>query len=279
MNGLFLGRQISEHRVVNTEDARIPFGPLGQCMYCENTPDLAKLTLEHIIPKGLGGNLEFEKSSCKDCARITGRNEQMCLRGMFDVPRAIYGLRKRKHKDASTAAGYQFIQGTVAKDREAEFSKHPPNFLPFFDTKSLPGILLDLPEEIKLPCVVYGNIDQASMQAAHDKEGGRPRVDLIKVELRFNAGVLSQMLAKIAHSYTVSQIGLTFKPLLQSHISYRETHSASRHSQNWKSRSGYSALHTFDRCSDILSVPAREVSFLQQNIGWCGCSYSLGAVP
>jgi hypothetical protein len=98
---LFLGQRISEHVILNSADPRIPLGPIGNCIYCEGQTEPTKLRLEHVIPSGLAGNLELEKSSCVPCATITGRNEQRCLRQTFDTPRAMHGLRKRKHMDAS----------------------------------------------------------------------------------------------------------------------------------------------------------------------------------
>jgi hypothetical protein len=146
---LFLGQQKSEHVILNSADPRVPFGPIGNCMYCERQTDLTKLTLEHIVPSGIAGNLELEKSSCTPCAKITGRNEQRFLRQTFDTPRAVHGLRKRKHKDASQRAGYRFIKGgaketydaTAGEKREMEFSEGPPNAVLGIFTNALPGLL------------------------------------------------------------------------------------------------------------------------------------------
>jgi hypothetical protein len=236
---LFLGQQKSEHRILTSADPRVPFGPVGQCIYCENETDPAKLTLEHIIPSGIAGNLEFEKSSCYPCAAVTGRTEQFCLRQMFDTPRAMHGLRKRKHKDASQTAKYRFIEGGVNNgkmdestgvEREMEFSKGPPNMIPNLITHYLPSILLGLPTTVKIPSYFYGNLDIHSMQSAHAKEGGHPGIDEVGVGFKLHAGRLGQMIAKIAHSYAVSQLGLDgFTPFLQGYIREREDQSFDSH--------------------------------------------------
>jgi hypothetical protein len=229
---LFLGQQKTLHRILNSSDPRVPFGPIGNCIYCENETDLAKLTLEHIIPSGIAGNLELEKSSCFACAKITGRNEQICLRQLFDTPRAVHGLRKRKHKDASQTGQYLFIKGgkkggkfdeSAGEKREMEFSKGPPNIIPGLFTRSLPGILLGLPATAKIPGVFHGNVDFQSLHSAHVKEGGKPNIDEVAVQFKFDVGRLGQMIAKIAHSYAVSQLGLgTFTPFFQKYIQQRD---------------------------------------------------------
>ncbi len=45
---------------------RYIYQEVGSCIYCGSTDNLSN---EHIIPYGLGGNLELPKSSCSRCAR------------------------------------------------------------------------------------------------------------------------------------------------------------------------------------------------------------------
>lgn len=71
---------------------------VGVCIYCGATDNL---TNEHILPFGLSGSSILPKSSCQQCAAITGKVEQDILRGSFSPVRVFRDLKSRsKHKDA-----------------------------------------------------------------------------------------------------------------------------------------------------------------------------------
>ncbi len=65
----------------------------GKCIYCGKKEDLSD---EHIIPYALGGNLILEKSSCPKCAAKTSGFELTCLRTMYGPLRLLYGLPTRR---------------------------------------------------------------------------------------------------------------------------------------------------------------------------------------
>jgi hypothetical protein len=93
-----------------------------------------------------------------------------------------------------------------------------------FTTNGLPGLLRGASESEEIPAVPYCNIDMASMDLSYKKEDGKVGVDQRRVEVEFNAGVLAQVLAKIAHSYAVSHLGLgAFEPFLQSYSVQQDT--------------------------------------------------------
>jgi hypothetical protein len=68
----------------------------NRCIYCGATD--VELRREHVIPFGLGGNIIFPRSSCKECERITGAFEQFCLRSMMGNFRVRYDFPTRKSK-------------------------------------------------------------------------------------------------------------------------------------------------------------------------------------
>lgn len=72
------------------------YEPAGQCLYCGTRSPEAHLSLEHIIPFGLGGRLELPTASCEKCQRQTHAFEGHCLGGMFAAARAHLGVRSRK---------------------------------------------------------------------------------------------------------------------------------------------------------------------------------------
>ncbi|WP_306532488.1 hypothetical protein [Geobacter sp.] len=74
------------------------YEPVGHCIYCGSTMSLQK---EHILPLGLSGTAVLPKASCSHCARITGQQEQLVLRGPFWPVRVFRSLHSRtKHRDA-----------------------------------------------------------------------------------------------------------------------------------------------------------------------------------
>ncbi|MDA2920513.1 hypothetical protein MYX76_13650 [Desulfobacterota bacterium AH_259_B03_O07] len=79
----------------------IAYEPIGKCIYCGSSEDLSR---EHIIPLGLSGTAVLPKSTCQECAKITGQIEQEVLRGPLRAVRLYRELRsRRKHKDAPKA--------------------------------------------------------------------------------------------------------------------------------------------------------------------------------
>lgn len=72
---------------------------VGRCIYCgadSYTAEGGELHLEHIIPLALDGELELPRSSCRTCERITGRLEQIVLRGSLHGIREHLGLKSRE---------------------------------------------------------------------------------------------------------------------------------------------------------------------------------------
>lgn len=74
------------------------FAPLERCLYCGS---VAELTSEHLVPYGLGGNIELPASSCKICAVKTSKFERDVLRGPMCHVRILLDIQsRRKHRNA-----------------------------------------------------------------------------------------------------------------------------------------------------------------------------------
>jgi hypothetical protein len=65
------------------------------CIYCNETPK-TPLTLEHIIPEGLGGGLTIENASCATCAEQTHAFEGHACDVMRPVRRQLGFPQKRR---------------------------------------------------------------------------------------------------------------------------------------------------------------------------------------
>ncbi len=78
--------------VTATKAKPLVFPPVWRCIYC-GSPET--LSTEHIIPRGLRGNLVLPRSSCEPCRKITHKFETTCLRSNFWYFRIHTGMQRR----------------------------------------------------------------------------------------------------------------------------------------------------------------------------------------
>ena len=184
------------------------YAPVGKCIYCgslEWSPDKArKLGNEHIIPEGLGGRLVLPESSCKRCETETSRMELEWLRSSFYAARVQKGLGKKKKRTP------QHLLLKVQTKRESFLKRilveqYPAIIVTLvFDQ---PEILLDakpITKELSggvaigtLPTFgqhLKPHLDQGSVTFSPPRSSATSRS-------------LGRMLAKIAHSYAIAELG------------------------------------------------------------------------
>jgi hypothetical protein len=202
---------------------RIPtnkYPVVGRCIYCRSdsySPNSAqRLGDEHIIPEGLGGHLLLQQASCQDCERRTSKFELYCLKKIFGPLRIHYRLPSKKGgKDRPTTVPAEIkrrvdgpcepihIPAAIYPVAVALFPCSPPQIL---------GPTDDLGER------------QIIVRSVTSFEDANARLELIKwlhrahtVYLDWHVDMLPfrKMIAKIAHSYLVMELGQDgFKPLL-----------------------------------------------------------------
>lgn len=188
-----------------------------QCIYCdakEYRPDdkLAKLGDEHIIPAAFEGNLELPEASCQKCEKITSGVETHCIEQMVRDTREHLGLRARRHTRNRKTLPVSVDRGSGAETVRVPLSKHPAALFMFsFDP---PRLLLGLPDaEGGFAGRVAMRPMAADLGSRADRLGGK--VNLIR-RGGFDAPTFGRMLAKIAHSFAVAELGLgAFRPLLK----------------------------------------------------------------
>lgn len=110
----------------------LKFNQVGHCIYCGSN---SELTDEHIVPYGLGGSAVLPKSSCRNCAKITGRIEQFVLRGEMWAVRAALGLSTRSRKESPKELPIKLIRQGVTEEVMLPIERHPvilsfPIFVP-----------------------------------------------------------------------------------------------------------------------------------------------------
>lgn len=189
------------------------FPPANACIYAnagENHD--GPLTDEHIIPFGLlskGGDWFLPKSSCLNCACITKKFEDLCLRRTLGVARATLDLKTRNKKDRNKAQKVIFKRPDGGEYiREMKYRDMPPYCIGF--DWPVPGILRGgQPDETdyvgKLIVRSFGD----ELRNFIPTEGHGVKLGSIRM-LDF-----ARMLAKIGHSYACAKFGIgSFDPFL-----------------------------------------------------------------
>lgn len=185
------------------------YSPVGRCIYCAKSAEEAGpggLQEEHIIPFALGGTLELPEASCERCAKETHAFEGYCAGKMFKPARTHFHWRSRKSKRPNKLRiGPPFGDA----GQEIPVADHPPMIaLPTFQA---PGILFGLKKE-------EGTFAQTGVQLCFGP-GFRERWERLgrkaDISTPFTIDTFGRMLAKIAHSYVVAELGVDgFTPFL-----------------------------------------------------------------
>lgn len=184
------------------------YAAVWECIYCECTTCLSD---EHIIPLSLGGVLILDKSSCETCRKETGKFEQVIARTMYGAMRTRFRVATRRPRQRPKS----FEIGIIDKQGRHRYIKIPPeeyHASAYMFKMKKPKILLGLPP-------YANNLDWTAciLSAAPDdmdrlvKKYGWDRM----FSLKSTINEFCRLLAKIAHSYAIAELGYrSFKPFL-----------------------------------------------------------------
>jgi hypothetical protein len=189
------------------------YRPVWRCIYCGDETR-TNLTNEHIIPRGLNGNLVLPKASCKKCQCITRTFETTCLRHALLPFRYHSGLVHHLH-DLPKDVPLAFRSRPASAPRRVALKDHP-NYLLLPVIHGLPGIISGRPPNTAFGVTyqLYGRKDEFDALVALNE--GEP---LTYIEQQFDLRAFVRMLAKIAHSFAVAKLGLSgFDPDLSAFI-------------------------------------------------------------
>ena len=180
------------------------YEPVGQCIYCCAGRDTKKLTDEHIVPFGLGGNLVLPRASCAKHAKHTSNIEGRALRSAFGPLRVYLGLPTRRPRDRPKTITYTTTRGDQTEHRELPPSKHP-FVLAMWDFQKKPELLLgDRSDNLGAAWVDILGPDLFPNDGTKVTSSGVT-----------DSNVISQLVAKIAHAYAATEFGHNhFRPLL-----------------------------------------------------------------
>lgn len=177
---------------------------LNACMYCGSLKD-KDLTDEHIIPFGMGGDLVFRKSSCKDCARKTSQDEMKILRGFMYDGRLVGNLPSRRKKNQPTT-----ITNILLRKDGTEFTKEfllksgaAVIHLPIFTTPgAIFGKVAEEGAEIKELATLHLGMDNFNNFSKDNNVNG------LKFNTKIDVISFCKVLCKIAYGYHVHKKGL-----------------------------------------------------------------------
>jgi hypothetical protein len=206
------------------------YNPVGHCIYCGEphyvkTDPLAKLGDEHIIAAAFDGNLVLPEASCQECERTTSGLETHCIEQMVRNTREHLGLRARRHRRNRKHLPVSVDRGSGPETVRVPVADHPAALFMF--SFEPPRLLYGVPDpEGGFAGKIVIRPMTADLGTRADRLGGK--VNLI-ARGGFDAPLFGRMLAKIAHSFAVAELGLNgFRPLLNDLILGKPTRHAAQ---------------------------------------------------
>jgi hypothetical protein len=174
---------------------------INQCIYCgANGPSLSR---EHVIPKGLKGNLTLVAGSCSDCRDITSAFELDVLRYAVGALRQAFKMRSKTSK---SPLRMQVRRGGIQVEIQVPANEYPTVLaLPVF---APPGHCVGRPdsEDLTIEGVRLTQLAGLPWPALQQKYG--IDADYLGVTIRNHPFFFSRTLAKIAYGFAVLKLGL-----------------------------------------------------------------------
>jgi hypothetical protein len=203
-------------------NTRYRYPPVGHCIYCSSTGAPGEtLGEEHIIPLSFGGNLILPLASCRRCAKITGKTEDHCVKGLISTARPHLGIRGRQTKKTSLSRGPVYIEQPNRTETGSTLLHEHPGML-LMPVMPYPAALLGQ----SLPNVGDGPVSiRLAMRPMTPDIGERSATIMKKTGRRISItkgiGAIEcyRLIAKIAHAFAVAELGSnTFTPFLKNLI-------------------------------------------------------------
>ena len=195
----------SPHSAASIPNPGKKYAPVGHCIWCwpRLTPPSGD---EHIIPLSFGGNLLLPRASCRRCEKITTKFEAHCLVGMLETARFHLGLQGRNKIKKRDRLPIRFATNDGVAVVSVDAADHPSALL--MPVLGPPLAMLGLSIRASGPYGIRVSITPLSGDFQR-RVGGR------RVQLTRGLAALPcyKLLAKIAHAYTVAELGAnTFAP-------------------------------------------------------------------
>lgn len=191
------------------------------CIYCGSQKyalNRAKLGDEHVVPEGLGGQLILPWASCQRCEVEINRYEQFCQKDMLLAFRAKENLPTKRLKDRPKELPAYRAQGAELVSVMVPIEEYPLGLM----IPKFPSPELLRPHPLRKSPINTWHLHpkgEFSDRLVQTKTGGMERL-VQSGEWIVRGGHTKDdryagMLAKIAHSYAIGELGLGgFVPLL-----------------------------------------------------------------
>jgi len=189
---------------------------VGRCIYCGATDQ--KLTLEHIIPECVGGDLELPDSSCEACRRLTGSINEQQLFGDHGTYRAARVYAGTKFSENAKKSGQVMVptfwgDGDSQVRRDMAVGEGPLGaaYLRFFGPKFLQsGNWFDDPINPQVSYIHLAWPEQTQVTEPFSFPS-----------LKFHQ--VARFISKVSHAYAVAELGYgNFRPFLADFISEKD---------------------------------------------------------
>jgi hypothetical protein len=182
--------------------------PAWQCIYC-GTKDRGELGQEHIIPLSLNGMLIFPRSSCRDCAAITGRIEQKCAREMWLSYRRATGSYSRPR-----TGRIEMLPIIKVTEGREEIIQIPADDYPFINIVlpdfDIPNVLRTdewKPHYVAKFVSLVGTRQMKNPSETFRQMFKEPTEFRMPNPPKFSVDDFVRLLAKVAHSFAVAELG------------------------------------------------------------------------
>jgi HNH endonuclease len=171
---------------------------LYRCIYCGSNDNPSKLTTEHIIPEGIGGQLEFFRASCEDCQREIEVFEGRLINSTFEGARAILGIASKRSRPRGKVKLHEFDENGTGKRVYVDKSFHQG--FQFLFTFEQPKFINDEPLSGKWK--TSGTMKSINDNDLYSKDENIYTLMDIWIDKQLD---MKRMLAKIAHSYWIAE--------------------------------------------------------------------------
>lgn len=174
------------------------YPPVGKCIYCGNTENLQR---EHILPFGLSGSAILPKSSCNQCAKITGQFEQKVLRGPMWAVRVYRELKSRtRHQDAPKHFPLKVMKNGIEEEIQVPIEEFPILLhFPIFDP---PAYLRPGGYE---KGILVGGVATVSFGPRPEVVAKRLGVEILSIKQAQEPIAFARMIAKIAYAWAAAE--------------------------------------------------------------------------
>jgi hypothetical protein len=184
------------------------YKPANRCIYCPPSAEVpAILGDEHIVPLSFGGRRVIPAASCRHHEKITTKFEDHCFKSMMETARDHLGLPGR-HK-MKYRARHRVLLADGGRSEQIPLDEHPSALI--IPKMPLPTVYLRMHQTEDPPPAVQITVTPMGKNFIENAKRIGKHINLTR---GLSALEFYRLIAKIAHSFAVAELGFTFAPYL-----------------------------------------------------------------